>query len=77
MNDTSRNFSLRLTATDHLRLEQIAARFALDRTAVLRLLIRRAASSPARDGCFATVGRGRARHLHVRLKSGRNDRESH
>lgn len=77
MSDTSRNFSLRLTAADHLRLEQISARFSLDRTGVLRLLIRRAASSPAKDGYFVTVGRGRARHLHLRLKSGRNDRDSH
>lgn len=72
MSDTSRNFSLRLTEADHLRLEQVAARFSLDRTGVLRLLIRRASFNPARDGYFVTVGRGRARHLHMRLKSGRN-----
>jgi hypothetical protein len=71
MSDGTRNFSLRLTADDHLRLEQIAARFALDRTGVLRLLIRRAAVGLVGDGCFTTVGRGRTHHLPVRLKSER------
>jgi hypothetical protein len=72
--DGTRNFSLRLTGDDHLRLEQIAARFALDRTGVLRLLIRRAAVGLAGDGCFTIVGRGRARQLFVRLKQ---EREAH
>ena len=71
MSDGTRNFSLRLTADDHLRLEQIAARFALDRTGVLRLLIRRAAVGLFGDGCFTTVGRGRTHHLPVRVKSKR------
>lgn len=68
MSDGTRNFSLRLTADDHVRLEQIAASFALDRTGVLRLLIRRAAVGLSGDGCFTTVGRGRPRQLPVRLK---------
>lgn len=68
---TTRNFSLRLTADDHTRLEQIAARFALDRTGVLRLLIRRAAVGLVGDGCFTAVGRGRTHHLPVRLKTER------
>ncbi len=71
MIDGTRNFSLRLTADDHIRLEQIAARFALDRTGVLRLLIRRAAVGLAGDGCFTTVGRGRPHQLPVRLKDER------
>jgi hypothetical protein len=65
---TTRNFSLRLTPDDHTRLEQIAVRFALDRTGVLRLLIRRAAVGLIGEGCFTTVGRGRARQHVVRLK---------
>lgn len=68
---TTRNFSLRLTVEDHLRLEQIAARFALDRTGVLRLLIRRAAVGLVGDGCFTTVGRGRAYRFPIRLKTER------
>ncbi|NUQ05069.1 MAG: hypothetical protein HUU31_14385 [Anaerolineae bacterium] len=68
MSDTSKSFSLRLSPEDHLRLEQVAARFALDRTGVLRLLIRRAAVGLAADGRFTTVERGRAgREFPVRL----------
>lgn len=68
MSDTSKSFSLRLSPEDHLRLEQVAARFALDRTGVLRLLIRRAAVVLAVDGRFTTVERGRAgREFPVRL----------
>jgi hypothetical protein len=68
MSETSKSFSLRLSPEDHLRLEQVAARFALDRTGTLRLLIRRAAVGLAGDGCFTTVGRGRHHQLSVRLK---------
>jgi hypothetical protein len=68
MSETSKSFSLRLSPEDHLRLEQVAARFALDRTGTLRLLIRRAAVGLARDGRFTTVGRGRHHQLPVRLK---------
>jgi hypothetical protein len=68
VSDGTRNFSLRLTADDHVRLEQIAARFSLDRTGVLRLLIRRAAVGLVGEGCFTTVGRGCAYHFPVRLK---------
>jgi len=65
---TSKNFSLRLSADDQARLEQVAARFALDRTGALRLLIRRAAVGLARDGRFTAVERGRAgREISVRL----------
>jgi hypothetical protein len=60
MSDASKNFSLRLSAEDQHRLEQVAARFALDRTGALRLLIRRAAAALAADGCFTPVERGRA-----------------
>ena len=68
MSDASKSFSLRLSPEDHLRLEQVAARFALDRTGVLRLLIRRAAVGLAADGRFTTVERGRAgREIPVRL----------
>ena len=68
MSDASKSFSLRLSPEDHLRLEQVAARFALDRTGVLRLLIRRAAVGLAVDGRFTTVERGRAgREIPVRL----------
>ena len=62
MSDATKNFSLRLSPEDHLRLEQVAARFALDRTGALRLLIRRAAVGLARDGRFTPVERGRAGH---------------
>jgi len=68
MSDATKNFSLRLSPEDHLRLEQVAARFALDRTGALRLLIRRAAVVLAADGRFTTVERGRAgRKIPVRL----------
>ncbi|MBK9748857.1 MAG: hypothetical protein IPO91_19045 [Chloroflexi bacterium] len=68
MSDTSKSFSLRLSPEDHVRLEQVAARFALDRTGALRLLIRRAAVGLAADGRFTTVERGRAgREIPVRL----------
>ncbi|MBE2268087.1 MAG: hypothetical protein IAE80_07620 [Anaerolinea sp.] len=68
MSETSKSFSLRLSPEDHLRLEQLAARFALDRTGVLRLLIRRAAVGLSTDGRFTTVERGRAgREFPVRL----------
>lgn len=68
MSDTSKSFSLRLSPEDHVRLEQVAARFALDRTSALRLLIRRAAVGLAADGRFTTVERGRAgREFPVRL----------
>lgn len=68
MSDTSKSFSLRLSPEDHVRLEQVAARFALDRTGALRLLIRRAAVGLAVDGRFTTVERGRAgREFLVRL----------
>ena len=68
MSDASKSFSLRLSPEDHVRLEQVAARFALDRTGVLRLLIRRAAVGLARDGRFTAVERGRAgREFPVRL----------
>ncbi len=68
MTDTSWNFSLRLAPEDHVRLEQVAARFALDRTGALRLLIRRAAVGLAADGRFTTIERGRAgREIPVRL----------
>ena len=76
MSDTSKSFSLRLSPEDHVRLEQVAARFALDRTGALRLLIRRAAVALAADGRFTTVERGRAgREIPVRLiERGVNDR---
>jgi hypothetical protein len=68
MSDSSKSFSLRLSPEDHVRLEQVAARFALDRTGALRLLIRRAAVGLAQDGRFTTVERGRAgREIPVRL----------
>jgi len=67
MSDGSKNFSLRLSVNDQARLEQVAARFALDRTGALRLLIRRAAVGLCVDGRFITVGRGRAHDLPVRL----------
>jgi hypothetical protein len=68
MSDATKNFSLRLSPKDHLRLEQVAARFALDRTGVLRLLIRRASIGLARDGRFTAVESGRAgREFPVRL----------
>jgi hypothetical protein len=76
VSDGTRNFSLRLTADDHVRLEQIAARFSLDRTGVLRLLIRRAAVGLIGDGCFTAVGRGRAYHFPVRLKTKRTAHDS-
>lgn len=68
MSEPSKSFSLRLSPEDHVRLEQVAARFALDRTGALRLLIRRAAVGLAADGHFTTVERGRAgREIPVRL----------
>ena len=68
MSDASKSFSLRLSPEDHVRLEQVATRFALDRTGALRLLIRRAAVGLAADGRFTTVERGRAgREIPVRL----------
>ena len=68
MSDTSKSFSLRLSPEDHLRLEQVAERFALDRTGALRLLIRRAAVGLAQDGRFTTVEHGRTgREFPVRL----------
>ncbi|MCK6580769.1 MAG: hypothetical protein L6Q98_21975 [Anaerolineae bacterium] len=74
MSDGSKNFSLRLSPDDQARLEQVAERFAVDRTGALRLLIRRAAVGLARNGCFITVERGRAgRDIPVRLMRGGQD----
>ena len=68
MSEPSKSFSLRLSPEDRVRLEQVAARFALDRTGALRLLIRRASVGLAADGRFTTVERGRAgREIPVRL----------
>ena len=68
MSDATKNFSLRLSPEDHVRLEQVAARLSVDRTGALRLLIRRAAVGLAVDGRFTTVERGRAgREIPVRL----------
>ena len=68
MSDATKNFSLRLSAEDQLRLEQVAERLAVDRTGALRLLIRRAAVGLARDGRFTAIERGRAgREFPVRL----------
>lgn len=72
MSDGTKNFSLRLTADDHARLEQVAARSALDRTSVLRLLIRRASVAFAHKGCFTTVGRGRSHHFPIQITRERN-----
>lgn len=73
MSDTTKNFSLRLSADDQVRLEQVAARFALDRTGVLRLLIRRAAVALAAEGRFTTIQRGRTGHaIPVRLMKERS-----
>lgn len=77
MSDVTKNFSLRLSADDQARLEQVAARFALDRTGVLRLLIRRAAVALATDGRFVTVRQGRAgRDFPVRLMRERSTNDS-
>jgi len=74
MSDATKNFSLRLSAEDQLRLEQVAERLAVDRTGALRLLIRRAAVVLARDGRFTAVERGRAGHeFPVRLMERRGD----
>lgn len=74
MSDGSKNFSLRLSLEDQARLEQVAERFALDRTGALRLLIRRAAVGLASSGCFITVERGRIGHdIPVRLIRGGQD----
>lgn len=74
MSDGSKNFSLRLSPDDQVRLEQVAERFTLDRTGVLRLLIRRAAAGLARNGCFVTVDRSRAGlTIPVRLMRGGQD----
>jgi hypothetical protein len=72
VSDATRNFSLRLSIDDYSRLEQIASRFALDRTGALRLLIRRAAVSAAADGCFTAIRHGRAHALPVPLKTERS-----
>jgi len=77
MSDGSKNFSLRLSADDQARLEQVAERYALDRTGALRLLIRRAAVSLATDGRFVTVRHGRAgRDFPVRLMRERSTNDS-
>jgi len=60
VSDATRNFSLRLSPADHQRLEQVAARLTLDRTGVLRLLIRRATVVLSAEGCFTPLARGRA-----------------
>ena len=74
MSNATKNFSLRLSADDQARLEQVAERFALDRTGALRLLIRRATIGLARDGRFTAVERGRAgRAFPVRLIERRGD----
>lgn len=75
MSDATKNFSLRLSADDQARLEQVAERYALDRTGVLRLLIRRAAVALAVEGRFTTIQRGRAGHaISVRLMQERSER---
>ncbi len=68
MSDGSKNFSLRLSAADQVRLEQLAQRLEVDRTGALRLLIRRAAVALVANGQFTVVERGRAgRDFPVRL----------
>jgi hypothetical protein len=72
VSDPTRNFSLRLSIDDYARLEQIASRFALDRTGALRLLIRRAAVGAAGGGCFTAIRRGSTHALPVPLKTERS-----
>ena len=72
MTDGSKNFSLRLSAGDQARLEQVAQRLAVDHTGALRLLIRRAAAALAREGRFIPVAHGCAgQAFPVRLQPGR------
>ena len=76
MSDRSKNVSLRLTTDDLARLDRIAGRCALDRTSVLRLLIRRAAVALVEDGCFIVVRHGRKGIVFpVRLARERNRHE--
>jgi cytidylate kinase len=58
----ARNFSLRLSTEDHVRLRRIAERLAVDRTEVLRQLIRRASGEIAREGQFTIILHGRSGH---------------
>lgn len=75
MSDSSKNFSLRLSADDQVRLERLAQRLEVDRTGALRLLIRRAAVALVTDGQFTVVERRRAgREFPVRLMLQRSDR---
>ncbi len=68
MSDGSKNFSLRLSAADQARLEQLSQRLEVDRTGALRMLIRRAAVALVANGQFTVVERGRAgRDFPVRL----------
>jgi len=68
MSDSSKNFSLRLSADDQVRLERLAQRLEVDRTGALRRLIRRAAVALVTDGQFTIVERGRTgRDFPVRL----------
>jgi hypothetical protein len=71
----SKNFSLRLSTDDQMRLERLAQRLEVDRTGALRLLIRRAAVALVTDGRFIIVDHGRAgRNFPVRLMLQTTDR---
>lgn len=71
----SKNFSLRLSTDDQMRLERLAQQLEVDRTGVLRLLIRRAAVALVSDGQFTVVERGRAgRDFPIRLMLQRSAR---
>ena len=71
----SKNFSLRLSTDDQMRLERLAQRLEVDRTGALRLLIRRAAVALVTDGRFSIVDHGRTgRNFPVRLMLQTTDR---
>lgn len=71
----TKNFSLRLSTDDQARLERLAQRLEVDRTSVLRVLIRRAAVALVTDGRFTVVERGHTgRGFPVRLMRQRSDR---
>lgn len=74
MSDASRTFSLRLSADDHARLDQLAQRLALDRTAVLRRLLRGAAVGLEPRGTFTAIAPGHTgRAIALRLERGGSD----
>ncbi len=71
MSEAKSTFTFRLSESDRVALERIAARMQCDRGAALRLLIRRADPTLSSTGHFVTPN---LRQFHVKLLSNGGER---